>query len=365
MAGGFEPANDLGDVPVPGLQVGERRMGGEVGDAGEVGGDGGGEEFGLGVFKGVEEVGARVVVGFGRKPDAGRVGAFADGGGVVAGGVQPGAVAGSGQGDVAGLPVQAAWPDDEHLVAGHPLGLVDGDGVAVVDMAGADVVAVDDDAPTAHQVDGHVAAVGVEGGDGADHPVVDPARPGTPRRGVEAGVAGEDDPVTGLELAVTDVEDGTGQEAGGGSSVAAVTVEGAGFGTGAGEEEGVAAVPVGLPPVADGGSVNVLEAVVEDDAVVVVVGVEGGGDVAVAELIEGVDLPRFGLPAVDGQLGTVCAGGVDGGGEPSPGGDLRKLMMVTDEDHLGPGDAGGADDPMQVDGAEPSRLRRPRRRAVT
>ena len=27
--------------------------------------------------------------------------------------------------------------------------------------------------------------------------------------GVEAGVAGEDDPVTGLELAVTDVEDGT------------------------------------------------------------------------------------------------------------------------------------------------------------
>ena len=169
--------------------------------------------------------------------------------------------------------------------------------------------------------------------------------------GVEAGVAGEDDPVTGLELAVTDVEDGTGQEAGGGSSVAAVTVEGAGFGTGAGEQEGVAALPVGLPPVPDGGSVNVLEAVVEDDAAVVVVGVEGGGDVAVAELIEGVDLPLLGLPAVDGQLGTVCAGGVDGGGEPATGGDLGELVMVADEDHLGARGAGGGDDAVQVDGA--------------
>ena len=153
--------------------------------------------------------------------------------------------------------------------------------------------------------------------------------------GVEAGVAGEDDPVTGLELAVTDVEDGAVKEAGGGGSGAAVTVEGAGFGTGAGEQEGVAAVPVGLPPVPDGGSVDVLEAVVEDDAAVVVVGVEGGGDVAVAELVEGVDLPRFGLAAVDGQLGKVRAGGVDGGGEPSPGGDLGELVMVADEDHLG------------------------------
>ena len=62
-------------------------------------------------------------------------------------------------------------------------------------------------------------------------------------------------------------------------------------------------MPVGLPPVADGGGVDVLEAVVEDDAAVVGVGVEGGGDVAVAELVEGVDLPLFGLAAVDGQLG--------------------------------------------------------------
>ena len=143
MAGGFEPANNLRDVPVPGLQVGEGGGVGDIRDAGEVGGDGGGEQLGLGVFKGVEQVGARVVIRLGRKPDAGRVGAFADGGGVVAGGVQPGAVAGSGQGDVAGLAVQAAWPDDEHFVAGHALGFVDGDGVAVVDVTGADVVAVE------------------------------------------------------------------------------------------------------------------------------------------------------------------------------------------------------------------------------
>ena len=143
MSGGFEPANNLGDVPLPGLQLGERGGVGEVGDAGEVGGDGGGEQLGLGVFEGVEQVGAGVVVGFRREPDAGGVGAFADGGGVLAGGVQPGAVAGSGQGDVAGLAVQAAWPDDEHFVAGDALGLVDGDGVAVVDVAVADVVAVE------------------------------------------------------------------------------------------------------------------------------------------------------------------------------------------------------------------------------
>ena len=129
---------------------------------------------------------------------------------------------------------------------------------------------------------------------------------GRRRGGVEAGVAGEDDPVAGLELAVADVEDGAVEEAGGGGLGPAVAVEGAGFGAGAGEQEGVAAVPVGLPPVVDGGGVDVLEAVVEDDAAVVVVGVEGGRDVAVAELVEGVDLPLFGLAAVDGQLGDVA-----------------------------------------------------------
>ena len=48
--------------------------GGEVGDAGEVGGDRGGEQFGVGVFEGVEQVGSGVVVGFGRQPDPGGCG---------------------------------------------------------------------------------------------------------------------------------------------------------------------------------------------------------------------------------------------------------------------------------------------------
>ena len=99
------------------------------------------------------------------------------------------------------------------------------------------------------------------------------------------------------------VDDGAVEEAGGGGSGAAVAVEGAGFGAGAGEQQGVAAGPVGVPPVVDRGGVDGVEAVVEDDAAVVLVGVEGGGDVAVAELVEGVDLPLFGLAAVDGELG--------------------------------------------------------------
>ena len=72
---------------------------------------------------------------------------------------------------------------------------------------------------------------------------------------------------------------------------------------------------------------------------------------AVAELVEGVDLPRFGLAPVDGELGGVAGGGVDGGGEPASGGDLGELVVVADEDHLGPGGAGGGDDAVQVDGA--------------
>ena len=176
---------------------------------------------------------------------------------------------GLGTGDVAGLAVQAAGSDDEHLVAGDALGLVDGDGVAVVDVTVPDVGAVEDDASTGGQVDGHRPRRRVESGDGADHAVVDPARSGLASGGVDAGVAGEDDPVAGLEVAAGDVEDGTVEQSGGGGAGPAVAVECSGFGAGAGEQEGVAAVPVGVPPVPDRRGVNILEAVVEHDAAVV------------------------------------------------------------------------------------------------
>ena len=55
-------------------------------------------------------------------------------GGLAAGGVEPGAVAGAGQGDVGGFAVEAGGSDDEHLVAGGALALVDGHGVAVVEL---------------------------------------------------------------------------------------------------------------------------------------------------------------------------------------------------------------------------------------
>ena len=83
----------------------------------------------------------------------------------------------------------------------------------------------------------------------------------------------------------------------------------------------------------------------------VLVGVERGGDVAVAQLVERGRAPTGGLAAVDGELGGSVAEGVDGGGEPAAGVDLGELVVVADEDHLRPRRPGGGDDPVQVDGA--------------
>ena len=49
-------------------------------------------------------------------------------------------MAGAGHGDIDGFAVEAGGADEEHAVAGDALGLVDGGGVAVVDVAGGDVV---------------------------------------------------------------------------------------------------------------------------------------------------------------------------------------------------------------------------------
>ena len=76
-----------------------------------------------------------VVDGFGGEWNAGGVG-FADRGGVAGGGVEAGGVAGSGEGDVAGFAVEAGGADDEDVVDGHALGLVDRGGVAVGEVPG-------------------------------------------------------------------------------------------------------------------------------------------------------------------------------------------------------------------------------------
>ena len=71
----------------------------------------------------------------------------------------------------------------------------------------------------------------------------------------------------------------------GGEDVAGVAVEQAGFGAGAGEQQGVACAAGGVPVGEDDG-VEVVGCVGDDDAAVVAVGGERGGDVAAAELVE-------------------------------------------------------------------------------
>ena len=123
-------------------------------------------------------------------------------------------MAGAGHGDVDGFAVEAGGSDEEHAVAGDALGLVDGGGVAVVDVAGVRRSrrrggwrrAVDE-----REVDAAVAADAV---DGADHPVVDPGRAPVAEVDVAGGVgavAQQDDPVAGLELAAADLEHAAGE----------------------------------------------------------------------------------------------------------------------------------------------------------
>ena len=137
VAGPHQLSGDVADAAVSCPQDVERGGAGEVGDLGEVGSLAGGELFGVGALEGGEQVAFGVVGGFAGEPDAAGVVAFDECGGVAAGGVDPRAPPGAGHGDVDGLPVQAVGADDEHLVTGDALGLVDRDGVAVVEVPGA------------------------------------------------------------------------------------------------------------------------------------------------------------------------------------------------------------------------------------
>ena len=93
---------------------------------------------------------------------------------------------------------------------------------------------------------------------------------------------------------------------------------------------GAQRVPVGDRPLAKCEAV-----VVEHHPAVCLVGGEGCGDVAVAELVEGRLLPCRCLPSVDGEFGDAVAEGVEGGSEAAAGGDFGELVVIADEDQLG------------------------------
>ncbi len=125
--------------------------------------------------------------------------------------------------------------------------------------------------------------------------------------------------------------------------VADGVVEGVDHVVRAGEQHRHGAGAVGVEPAFDGGVDERGAVVGDDDAFVGAVGVDGGGDVPVAQVVEGVDLPGGVLAPVDGQLGDGEVGVGGEGGEPAAGGDLGELVVVADEQHPAAGgdDAGG------------------------
>src|SRR3954452_22636388 len=89
----------------------------------------------------------------------------------------------------------------------------------------------------------------------------------------------------------------------------------------------------------------------QPDAIVGNIGSPCAGDVAVAEMVEGVDLPRVDLAAVDGEFTCVRSERCDGRRECTAGLHLGKLAVVADQDDFGTTVAGGDEEVMQIDGA--------------
>ncbi len=289
------------------------------------------------------------VVGSAGQWEAGGVVTFAEFGGLAARGIEQCAVPGTGEGDVGGFAVEAGGADDEHGVAGGALALVDRHRVAVIEVAVSEVLAVELDDLTGPQPRVERAGVGVGGGDGAEHAVVDPDRlaVGCALVGV---VAADQHAVAGLERATGDRERRPGEEMLAGGAIAGEPVEGVCFAAGASQQEGVVSGGVGCPPVVHGQLVE-FDWVVEDaDSVVSEVRVPCVGDVAVAEVVERVDLPRLDLAAIDREFAHLVAEGGDRVGESSAGLDFGELVMVANENHLRARLPGGGDDVVEVDG---------------
>ena len=136
-----------------------------------------------------------------------------------------------------------------------------------------------------------------------------------------------------------------------GSALASESIESVCFAACTGQQERIAAGHVRRPPVVYGKTVK-FDRIFEDaDAIVDEVGVPRVGDIAVAKVVEGVDLPWLDLATVLGQLAHAFAKGCDRVGKPSACLDFGKLVMVADQDHLGSRIPGSGDDVMQVGGA--------------
>ena len=259
-------------------------------------------------------------------------------------------MAGAGEGDVGGFAVEAGGSDDEHGVAGGALALVDGHRVAVVEVAVGEVVVVESDDLTGAQPHIQGAGLGVGGGDGAEHAVVDPDSLAV-GGGLVGVVAADQYPVAGLERATGDRERGPGEEMLAGGAIAGEPIERVRLAAGAGQQEGVVTGGVGCPPVIHSQLVE-FDRVVEDaDAVVGEVRVPCVGDVAVAEVVERVDLPWLDLAAIDREFAHLVAEGGDRVGESTAGLDFGELVVVADEDHLRTRLPGGGDDVVEIDGA--------------
>lgn len=134
----------------------------------------------------------------------------------VAHGVKDVGGAAAAEGDVAGFAVEVVGAEGEAAVDRHALGLVDGGGVAVGDVAGVEVVGGQHADATVVEADAHRVSLRVDAIDDGSVAVAD----------VEAVVVAEaHDLVPGLVRALVDLEDGSGQLAGGLAVVAGPVIE--------------------------------------------------------------------------------------------------------------------------------------------
>lgn len=116
------------------------------------------------------------------------------------------------------------------------------------------------------------------------------------------------------------------------------------------QEEALAIAPRGNP-VGHGDRMQVGRSVGYDHSAVIAVGGECGRDVPVAKLVEGCLLPGLLLTSVHMEPDHPIAEHVDGCSERPSCCDLGQLMVVTDQDDLGPGLSRLADHLCEVTGA--------------
>ncbi len=280
VSGSFERGEVVGWIGEPGgcrsgfgggrvgeaiAEGGERELG-KVGDRCSCRVDSGGEGLGFGAADGGEQV-VFGVFGFAGEWEAGGVVTFADLGGLAAGGVEDRTVSGAGECDVGGFAVEACGADDEHGVAGDALALVDRHGVAVIEVAVGEVGVVEPDDLTGAQPHVQSGRLGVNGGDGAEHAVVDPDRMsvGSALVGV---VAADQHAISGLERPPGDYKRRPVKELFSGGAIAGEPVQGGRFAAGARQQEGVAPGGVSCPPVVNRQLVKSLRVIEDADAVV-------------------------------------------------------------------------------------------------